>query len=334
MKNQEITIKDIAKKTGFSTQTVSRVINNSERVKDSTRAIILDAIEKYNYRPNVFARNLTGSKKHKNILISIKSHPEHNATIWLNLLINKIIATNKDENISIFIEQYVDEFDLNRSLITQTSTFVDGAIIFYEEFQDKRIELLKKQHIPYIIYGKPYNPEDIYVGIDNTNSIKLGLDYLLSKNIKKITFLTAFPSPINQARENSIIKEFKAHNIPLENLQIIKYVKNYNDVYQAVQNLYYEHKLPEALYISGDEKAVAALKALHDLGIKVPEDISVMGFDNIPISEYCIPALSTVSFDYDLIAQKLLTSISNLIENKPTTSIKISGTLVIRQSTI
>lgn len=98
--------------------------------------------------------------------------------------------------------------------------------------------------------------------------------------------------------------------------------------------MYYEHKLPEAFYISGDEKAVVALKTLHDLGIKVPEDISVMGFDNIPISEYYIPALSTVSFDYDLIAQKLLTSISNLIENKPTTSIKISGTLVIRQSTI
>lgn len=67
--------------------------------------------------------------------------------------------------------------------------------------------------------------------------------------------------------------------------------------------MYYEHKLPEAFYISGDEKAVVALKTLHDLGIKVPEDISVMGFDNIPISEYCIPALSTVSFDYDLIAK-------------------------------
>lgn len=333
MSDKEFTIKDIASKTGFSTQTISRVINNSDKVKDSTRQIILEAINKYNYRPNIFARNLTGSKKHKNILISVKSHPKHNATIWLDLLINKIVLMNKDENISIFIEQYVSEADFERSLIKQTSTFIDGVIIFYEEKNDPRIELLKKQQIPYIIYGQPYNSKDTYVAIDNHNAVKLGIKYLLKKGIRKICFITADPSPVNKAREEGIIEELNKQKISLDNLTIIKHIRNYDDVYKAVINLYNNNLLPEALYISGDEKAVAALKALYDLGIKVPEDISVMGYDNIPISQYCIPALSTISFDYELIAENLLTTISNAIEHKYVSSIELPGNLVIREST-
>lgn len=332
MKKSVVTMKDIANITGFSIQTVSRVLNGSQKVKSQTKKIIEDAIKEYEYKPNIFARNLSGPKKNRNILISVRGNVSHTATIWLNLLISRIITLNKDENVSIFMEQYYDEFDFKRSLLNRSSTFIDGVIIFYEEKNDKRIELLKKENIPYIIYGQSYNKDDVYVAIDSKNSIMIGAEYLFERGMKKILFITANPSPVNNEREKGITGAYLKNNIDLSNLRIIKFINNQEQVYNLVKELYRKKELPEALFISGDEKAIGALKALYDLGIKVPEEISVMGFDDIPISRYFSPALSTVSFDYDIIAKKLLKKIKNLIDDKEEISEEIPGKLIIRES--
>lgn len=327
-----VTMKDIANITGFSIQTISRVINGSTNVKPETKKIIEDVIKECGYKPNIFARNLGGSKKNKNILISVKVNSNHTATIWLNLLISRIIALNKDENTSIVLEQYYDEIDFKRSILNRSNGFIDGVIIFYEEKNDKRIELLKKENIPYVIYGQSYNKDDIYIAIDSKNSIIKGTEYLFARGMKKLIFITANPSPINIEREKGITEAFSKNGVELSNLRIIKYITNQEETYNLVKDLYKKKELPEAFFISGDEKAIGVLKALYDLKIKVPEEISVMGFDDIPISKYFSPALSTISFDYDIIATKLLKKINNLINNEIEISEEISGKLIIRES--
>lgn len=333
MKEKNITISDIAKLCNVSKQTVSRVINNTGSVKESTKNKILNIIKEYDYKPNLYARNLAGTRKTKNILISVKSNLGHSASIWLNVLINKIISNNKYKNTSIIIEQYYDTKDFEKSLLNTTNSFVDGVIIFYEEKNDTRLKILKKQNIPYIIYGKSYNKDDICVGINNETSIILATEYLFSKNLKNIVFVSALPSPINKEREIAIKKAYKSNNISLNKLNIVKNIKNSQEVYNLTKNLYELRKMPDAIFVSGDEKAVGALKALYDLNLKVPEDISVMGFDNIPISNLLAPSLSTVNFDYDEISKIILEKILNMIDGKEENSLFLDGELVIREST-
>ena len=329
MVKKNITIKDIANFSGYSTQTVSRVINNDPKVKEETRKKVSEIIEKYGYRPNLYAKSLV-AKKNKNILILLKRRSGHKATIWTNTLVNEIILKNKRSDISILSEQYYTDDELEKSLINKSSMFIDGVILFYEEKNDKRIELLKKNNIPFIIFGKSYNEENIYVSNDDFNSSLKATEYLLEQGIRDLVFVSAGATPMNEQRVNGVIKAFEEKNIDKENLKIVRDINTSLDVKNIVKN--YKDNLPECFFVNGDEKAIVLIRELFNYGIKIPQDVKVMGFDNLPLSEYFSPALSTISFDYDIIATKLLKKINNLINNEIEISEEISGKLIIRES--
>ena len=115
---KNITIKDVAKISGYSTQTISRVINNDSKVKLETREKVLKIIEECGYKPNFYAKSLV-SKKNKNILILLKRKSGHKATIWTNTLVNEIILKNNKSDISILVEQYYKDEELEKSLISK-----------------------------------------------------------------------------------------------------------------------------------------------------------------------------------------------------------------------
>ena len=183
MKN--ITIKDVAKECGVSTQTVSRVINESRNVSEKTRKIVEDKIKELGYKPNLYAKNLS-TRKMKNILVSVRRNKGHTATIWANILVSEIFAYNKNRNVSIFMEQYYDDKELKNSLLNTSSTFIDGAIIFYEKENDKRVHILKEEKIPFIVVGKSYSEDNVYVSNDDFNSVFKATEYLFRKKIEII----------------------------------------------------------------------------------------------------------------------------------------------------
>lgn len=330
MEKKNITIKDIAKLSGYSTQTVSRVINNDSKVKSETRKKLLKIIEEYGYKPNFYAKSLV-AKKNKNILILLKRKSGHKATIWTNTLVNEIILKNTRSDISILVEHYYKDEELEKSLINKSSMFIDGAIIFYEEKNDKRIELLKKNRIPFIIFGKSYEEENIYVSNDDFYSSLKATEYLLEKNIKKIIFVSASPSPMNEQRVDGVIEAYKNKKEDLKNLEIIRNINTSLEIKNLVKE--YKEKLPECFFVNGDEKAIVLMRELFNYNIKVPEDIKVMGFDNLPLSEYTIPSLTTISMNYKGLAKKLLEKILNIMNGNKEKSEEVQSSLIIREST-
>lgn len=330
MVKKNITIKDIANFSGYSTQTVSRVINNDPKVKEETRKKVSEIIEKYGYRPNLYAKSLV-AKKNKNILILLKRRSGHKATIWTNTLVNEIILKNKRSDISILSEQYYTDDELEKSLINKSSMFIDGVILFYEEKNDKRIELLKKNNIAFIIFGKSYNEENIYVSNDDFNSSLKATEYLLEQGIRDLVFVSAGATPMNEQRVNGVIKAFEEKNIDKESLKIVRDINTSLDIKNIVRN--YKDNLPECFFVSGDEKAIVLIRELFNYGIKVPQDVKVMGFDNLPLSEYMIPSLTTVSMNYKELATKLLDKLLNIMEGKEEESEEVESTLIIREST-
>ena len=230
------------------------------------------------------------------------------------------------------MEQYYDDEGLKNSLLNTSSTFIDGVIIFYEKENDKRVEILKKEKIPFIIVGKSYSDENVYVSNDDFNSVFKATEYLFEKKIEKITFITANPTPMNMERKNGIIEAYKKNNKPIENLTIVEKMNNQREIYKLVKELYEKEKFPEAFFVSGDEKAVAVLKALNDLKISIPEEISVLGLDNIPISEFFSPALTTLALNYKKISERIYEKLNNMMNGIKENSEEIQGEIIERES--
>lgn len=330
MKSKNFTIKDIANFSGYSTQTVSRVINNDDKVKEETRKKVLEIIEKYGYKPNLYAKSLV-AKTNKNILILLKRKSGHKATIWTNTLVNEIILKNTRSDISILVEQYYDDEELKKSLINKSSMFIDGVILFYEEKNDKRIELLKKNNIPFVTFGKSYSDETIYVSNDDFNSSLKATEYLIKTGIEKLIFISASPTPMNEQRVAGVIEAYKKQNRDMKNLIIERNINTSNEIKALVKK--YKDNLPDCFFVNGDEKAIVLIRELFNYNISTPQKVKVMGFDNLPLSEYIIPSLTTVSMNYKKLAKKLLEKLFNIIEGKKEKSEEVSSSLIIREST-
>lgn len=327
--NEKITIKEIAKYAGVSTQTVSRVVNDSPNVKKETKDKILKYIDELGYKPNFYAKALV-NKKNRNILILLKRKIGHKATIWTNTLISEIVLQNTDKNISIFVEQYYTDEDLEKSIVNTSGTFIDGVIIFYEEANDKRIDILEKLSIPYVIFGKSYDSNRVYVSNEDYNSGVKVLEYLFSKNIERINILSADSTPMNEERIRGVVETYKKYNKNLDNLKIIRKLNTSEDIKRTINESI--GNLPECFFINGDEKAIIAIKILSEHGIKVPQDVSIVGFDNLPISGYTIPGLTTISMNYKELSKKILEKIVSLLDGKIVKSEEVESKLIIRES--
>ncbi|MCI7187964.1 MAG: LacI family transcriptional regulator, partial [Fusobacterium mortiferum] len=269
---KNITIKEVAKLSGYSTQTISRVINKDLKVKTETREKILRIIEECGYKPNFYAKSLV-SKKNKNILILLKRKSGHKATIWTSTLVNEIILKNTRSDISILVEQYYKDEELEKSLLSKASTFIDGAIIFYEEKDDERIKLLEKNNIPFIIFGKSYDKKNIYVANDDFNSCYKATKYIIENIGEKIVFITGESLPMNEQRIEGIIKAYTEVNSDIQELKIERFINTSSEIKEIAKK--YIYNLPECFFVNGDEKAIVLIRELFNNGIKVPNDVAV-----------------------------------------------------------
>ena len=161
-----------------------------------------------------------------NVLISIRREKGHDATIWLNNLVNEIIVANNTPKISIFVEQFYEEKELKKSLLYTTSSFIDGAVIFNKLEKDSRISYLKNNNVPYVIFGKSSKDEDIFVASDDYNSFITGTKYLFEKGVKKIDFITGNDTFKEDDREKGIADVYKGKNINLKYFNVMRKMKN------------------------------------------------------------------------------------------------------------
>lgn len=190
---------------------------------------------------------------------------------------------------------------------------------------------MKKNNIPFITFGKSYSEENIYISNDDFNSSFKATEYLLKKGIEKIVFVSASVTPMNEQRVSGVIEAYKKENKNMENLKIERGINTSAEIKAVVKK--YKDKLPECFFVNGDEKAIVLMRELFNYKIHVPQHVKVMGFDNLPLSEYTIPSLTTVSMNYKELAKKLLEKLLNIMDGKEETSEEVSSSLIIREST-
>ena len=326
---KKITIYDIARISGVSPKTVSRVINGGERVKPETYQAVMKVIEELSYVPNAYAQNLT-KKETINILISVKKM-ESFPLIWFQTLLDKVLQTCKEVGVNAIVEYFGEGDSIKDSIISSTGSLVDGVIVFYEGKDDSRIQYLKKNNMPFIVFGESHTDGVIYV---SNNDFKAGYDLMEAveeKGFKKMWLLMGGPSLVNKNRENGVREFVKEKRYDID-LEVIYGLFTIESVYDYVKEHLSTSNIPDIIFVSGDEKVQGVIRGCYEKGILIPDQLTIVGFDNIPIAKYYTPALSTIAPNYTELAKKMIEGVLAIINGEQRESVEVSASLIRRQT--
>jgi LacI family transcriptional regulator len=321
----------VARRARVSTATVSRVLNNASVVKSSTRSRVMKAIEELKYYPNLHARSLAGGKSRSIGVIASNMENPFFFDIYKTIESDahargyEVLMANTDYN----AEQLVSSIRL------MIGRRVAGLAAIVSEMVPALIDELNHSGIPVVFYdvGAP-RPNITNIRVDYRRGIERVVDYLHSLGHRRLGFIGhhAMLGPINErmktvldavARYSSLEVRTAADADTLEGGRL------------AARALLSSWEAPTALICVNDITAVGALRELRERGIRVPQDMSVTGFDNVKLSEFCFPALTTVHIPRERIGHIICDC---LIPNaaKPDQAeheIVIDPELVVRDST-
>lgn len=326
---KKITIYDIARISGVSPKTVSRVINGGERVKPETYQAVMKVIDELSYVPNAYAQNLT-KKETINILISVKKM-ESFPLIWFQTLLDKVLQTCKEVGVNAIVEYFGEGDSIKDSIISSTGSLVDGVIVFYEGKDDSRIQYLKKNNMPFIVFGESHTDGVIYV---SNNDFKAGYDLMEAveeKGFKKMWLLMGGPSLVNKNRENGVREFVKEKRYDID-LEVIYGLFTIESVYDYVKEHLSTSNIPDIIFVSGDEKVQGVIRGCYEKGILIPDQLTIVGFDNIPIAKYYTPALSTIAPNYTELAKEMIEGVLAIINGEQRESVEVSASLIRRQT--
>ena len=332
----KITIQDVAEKANVSVATVSRVMNGNYPVKAETRETVLKVIKELNYIPNMQARELT---KQKSTTIGVVAPSINN--MFFTELVYGIENELKTNSLSIILACTNGDSDEEQKCVNNLiSRNVSGIIVagpgtenikakFYDNISHK---------IPLVFINSEYMDSNIsYVSNDEASGAKIALNYLLDNNHKDILFVRGKDSYSYDIKEK-IYKEIMAKNF--DSSKIINIGNgNTSDTVDNTMNIFLDilnNSSSTAVFACNDLMAVGVLNACKKLGIKVPNEISIIGYDNIPLSKFVEPKLTTMDQNMFFLganaAQLLVEKID--CDNKFSKRIILNNSLVERETVI
>lgn len=328
-----MTIDEIAKLAGVSKTTISRVLNNKPDVNPETKNMIKQIIAKYDYQPNAFAKAINLRKSH-NVGLIIPYEADYIFTNPFYVEVMRGVSSQVDKMGYYLLVCY--PHNQNYMQIYKQKR-VDGFILLSPgSYHRNIIEALIEEKVPFVATAKiPSIDNMTYVDVDNYYGATLVLEHLISLGHQKIGFIGKPKLSSSQDRLSGYINMLKKYDIPYnEGLVVTAETSSIKGGYKAMSEIMGKDVKPTAVFITNDLLAVGAMKAVQEKGLKIPDDISVVGFDDIPLSEYNNPPLTTVrqpAFQKGVEATKML--IQYLEKNKALKSKELDVELIIRKST-
>ncbi len=311
--------------------TVSRVVNGNTNVKPSTRKKVLKAIEDLGYRPNAVARGLA-SKKTTTIGVIL---PDISSLFFAELARGiEDIATmyNYDIILSSSDQNRDKEIQLLNNLLEKQ---VDGVLFLGGEVTEEHRQLFESTSVPIVLVSSADPQKKLpSVRIDMEKASYDAIEFLIKKGHRRIAFLTTRLRSHFQQRYNGYVQALKSYDIPFDEDLVAEIQPVYEAAIKKAANLLKLSNAPTAFFTYNDEIAIGAIHAVQDQGLRVPDDVEVVGFNNTRFSQMVRPMLTTVVqpiYDIGAVSMRLLTK---LINNEEThTEIVLPHRIEIRQST-
>lgn len=320
---EQITIKEIAKICGVGVSTVSRAINDHPDINPETKKKIMDAIAQYRYIPNNSARNLKRSESNT-IAVLAKGISNPLFGKMIQLLEKDILGKQY-----LFVLQQVDEEEneVETAIRLEKEKRLKG-IIFLGGTSHPREDLLRQLSVPFVIctVNAQLSGEADGFGVvaidDEAESFRMA-DYLCSMGHKRIAILTALErdSGIGRLRLSGYQKALAKHGIPYDESLVVSMQPGQSTYtmengYEQTRALLEKGVQFTALYAIADTIAIGACKAIFDAGLKVPDDVSVAGFDGLDLAAYYHPSLTTMEQPLEKMAAEASRVLFELINKK------------------
>jgi LacI family transcriptional regulator len=288
------TLEEIARHAGVSRSTVSRVMNDHPNVDQETRARVRSVAESHNYQPNVAARSLAAGRTHILGLVIPMGVSALFTDPYFPLLIQGIASACNANEHSVML--WLAEPEYERRMIRQVlqGGLIDGVILASALLDDPMLEALRKRGLPFILVGRlPTDNEVSYVDVDNVNSAREIVAYLLRLGHRRVATISGPSNMIAGAdRLQGYLLALRNRGVTPDPALMVEADFTEEGGYTAMQRLV--PHLPEAVFVASDAMAVGALRALREVGLRVPEDIAIAGFDDIPFAARTDPPLTTV----------------------------------------
>lgn len=306
-KGVEMTLKELSKITGYSMITISRALNNPEKLKKETLQIVLDAIERYNYKPNSLAQALV--YKRTNIIYLYVPSDLKSTHPFVMQLISGIGSYAGEQGMSVLLRRtwYNDEP-------------CDGMILVGLTIEDEgQIEALSKK-VPVILFG--HNDYVDYIDVDNYAGSRKMTEYIISKKYKHLWYIGIDqPMKFTKDRIQGHIDAIKASNLG-EDIKMKLINNNEETGYEAGLSILKDKQPVDVIICASDYIAIGVIRAARQLGIKVPQELAVTGFDGLGFENLINPRITTVRQPIYEIGVELAANLVSKIKNTHKESIK------------
>jgi LacI family transcriptional regulator len=323
------TIKDVAKLSGVAVSTASYALNNSTKVSEETRQKVLAAAKQLNYQKNGLASDLKRTSTNTIALIlSDLSGPYYSELIKG---VQDVASTNGYDLIacsSIGGAQSTAVKFLREKR-------VDGVIILAHNIDDETILESSREGFPIVVLDRSVQSEHVVqIEVDNEHGAFLATEHLIQKGSREIAFVSGpYNSHDNELRFKGYRAALLKHGIEYRPKWKVSGGFTREGGYQATKMIIAQKDVPEAIFYANDEMAIGGIQALNEKKISVPDDISIIGFDDIQLSEYVSPPLTTMrqpKYEAGALAVHLIFQV--LSKEKVDQNYKLTTELIERKS--
>jgi len=332
-----ITVEEIAKLAGVSRATVSRVVNHHPNIRPEVRERVERIIAEYNYHPNRAAQSLATHRTNAIGLIVPNSFPLLFNDTFFPRLIQGIAEVCNANDYTVTVTLTTEpERQMVQFRHVLSSGAIDGVVVANAGIDDPLLPLLRDSGLPFVLVGRnPVQPDLCYVDVDNVSGARVMTRYLIGLNHRAIGIVTG---PLGRSAGRDRLEGYRlaleAAGIPFDDALVAEGDFTEQGGYQAARQLIAAQ--PTAIFACSDMMALGVLRALAGEGLRVPDDVSVAGFDDFLAATAANPALTTIAqpvVELGAAAAALLVDLINAKGAPQTHDRTLPVQLVIRQST-
>jgi LacI family transcriptional regulator len=330
------TLEEVARLAQVSRSTVSRVINDHPNVRDETKDRVWQAIRESGYQPHALARSLVTNRTQIVGMIIPEAVTKIFVEPFFPLVLRGATETCNAHNYQLILSLFStssDQVDMYQRVLR--SGYLDGVIVTSAAADDTLVANILRDRIPLVTIGRHPNEQVHYVDADNVGGARMAVEHLIRLGHRRVATITGRLSlSAGQDRLEGYRQALQAHGLALDDDLIVEGDFGESSGAAGMQALL--PKSPDAIFVASDTMAIGALRVLRQAGLRVPRDVAVIGFDDIPASSVIEPLLTTVRQPIErmgsMAIEILLGVLANDTENGTAHRIILPTELVIRES--
>lgn len=326
------TMLDVSLRAGVSKATVSRVLNGTGQVKESTRKQVYKAMEELGYRPNFLARSLA-NRTSNSIGLVVSTFDG----FYFGRLLQQASRQTELHGKQLIVTDGHDTPEREEQALQMLADRQCDAIVLYTRFMSEKaiMKLINSIEMPVVVINRDVSQaRDRCVFFEQQDAAFQAVEYLISQGHRDIACITVpIHTPTGKARLQGYRNALEKHGIAWDESKVKYGDSGMTRGYELCKQLLDENIKFSALFACNDDMALGASKALHQAGLRIPQDISLFGFDDAPSAKWLEPGLSTVYLPIDNMITTAIDQAIKLANNQPIETLPpFTGKLVLRDS--